>query len=343
MAAESVEKEQRRQYCPAIEAPAQVNIDRKAVGQQNQKSKSVDHGIAEPSLAQQLFEEFSTKQHGRKSIQEEVQHKARLLGQHREKPHILRARIFINREMVAEQIEEKGQQRRRYPIEIVLSGGFIHIPVPADPHIPVKENEADDVDREVGPRRKERQQRQQHRQMIVPSFRRSRIDPLQQQKVVVKKREGQKMGIAGAIQEHLPLIEAEKHNVYKKHEQGMQPLPQHILPQDQTAEKEPQQSQHPVKGHGIAEELTVQKAQKIGQRNPGQHIRHQQLRRIQGVRQVAVDETDIIRIDHIAAGRPHIEKQRQKAEAGQKKCQCPSQLHSPFSPLSHDSTSSVIS
>ena len=80
----------------------------------------------------------------------------------------------------------------------------------------------------------------------------------------VKERKSQKMRIAGAVQEHLPLIEAEKHKVYQHHQQGVQPLPQHVFPQHEAAEEEPQHAQHPVKGHGIAEELTVQKAQEVG-------------------------------------------------------------------------------
>ena len=264
MAAEPVEEKQCRQHRPPIKAPAKVNKDGKAVGEQHEKPQSVDHGIAEHACPQEPLQQLSPQQHGRKAVQQKVQHEARLPCQHREKPHILRAGIFIDRKVIAEKIQEKRQHRREHPIAVIPSGGLIHIPVFTDPHIPIEQQKTDDIYRKVGPRRQQRRERQQHRQGIIPPPGRSRVDPLQHEEMKVKERKSQKMRIAGAVQEHLPLIEAEKHKVYQHHQQGVQPLPQHVFPQHEAAEEEPQHAQHPVEGHGIAEELTVQKAQEVG-------------------------------------------------------------------------------
>ncbi len=343
MTAETVEPKQRRQHRPPVIAPAQVNPGREAVGQQHQKSQTVDHRIRKNAGSQKLLQQLALQQHGRKAVQQEVQHEARLRGQHREESHILRPRILIDRKVIAKQIEKERQERRPCPPAVIIPGRCCHIPVPADPHICVEQQEADDIDRKIGPRREQRQQGQQNRQHVVAPLCRSRIDPLQHQKMKVKERKGQKMRIAGAVQQHFPFVETEEHQIYQCHHKGMQPLPQHILSKHQSAEEEPQQSQHPVKSHGIAEELTVQEAQQIGQGNPRQHIRHQQLRRVQRIRQVAVDEADVIRVHHITARRPHIEKQSQKSSAGQEQRRYPSRLHFSFSRLPHDSTSSVMS
>ena len=104
VAAEPVEEKQCRQHRPPIKAPAKVNKDGKAVGKQHQQSQSINHGIAEHACPQELLQQLSPQQHGRKAVQQEVQHEARLPCQHREKPHILRAGIFIDRKVVAEKI-----------------------------------------------------------------------------------------------------------------------------------------------------------------------------------------------------------------------------------------------
>ena len=72
--------------------------------------------------------------------------------------------------------------------------------------------------------------------------------------------------------------------------------------------------QHAVEGHGITEGADIDQPGKKCRRDPGQDIRHQEFGQISDIRQIFIDQADIIRIDNVR-GRPlNIEHHKQRAE-----------------------------
>ena len=152
-------------------------------------------------------------------------------------------------------------------------------------------------------------------------------DALEHEVMIEKEAVAQEVHAAGAIDQHLPLIEAEADEHHRKDDPDAASLPDQVLRHRTHQQHAAQDAEHPVKEHRVAEEGDVQPAKRIVDRNPGQDIRHEKGLQIQGIREVAVDDADIVGIDHIHRRMQHIPEKKQPADERQKEESLPALPH----------------
>ena len=145
--------------------------------------------------------------------------------------------------------------------------------------------------------------------------------------MIEKEAVAQEVHAAGAVQKHLPLIEAEADEHHRQDDPDAASLPNQVLRHRTHQQHAAQDAEHPVKQHRVAEKRDIDPAKRIVDRNPGQDIRHEKARRVQGIREIAVNDADIVGIDHIHRRMQHIPEQKQPSDERQKEESLPALPH----------------
>ena len=109
----------------------------------------------------------------------------------------------------------------------------------------------------------------------------------------------QEMHPSGTVIQHFPFIQTER-----KHHDGRKPskpglMFSAIFTDDHGRSTKTQNSKHTVKCHTVIKQADIDHTAQITDRHSGQQIRYIELLRIPNIRQIVIDQTDVIGIDHV--------------------------------------------